>query len=569
MFKCNKGVYTENPTHPLYERWGSLPTFQRTRGVLRLLAEVLEYLYKSKTNAALIHSSVIPLEVQSVRREFIKHIGNEFDSIISADIAGKGAKCFQIDKQMGSEYAKYNIAEGLATSVFLHSFSGGERKGINLRELRVSILREGIPKTIVGDAVNKLEDELWYFHSSAGVYSFRNQANLNRVIVDREEQVTNNDMDDFLKTSVQKAAGADFDVYIWPETSSDIPDSRKIKLVILSLVNTHASKSCEGFIEELYSKAGSSFRIYKNGLFVLAVDENASSNLRKLAKRIIALESIQKNRDLVSTLTKNSIAELSLKAKDAKSNISFLLHSAYRNLAYLTSEGVRWVDLGLPTFGSISSFSSRVKNYLEEEELLLPRISPQVIVRHTKLEDEDEKRIGDIFEMYLKTPGLPFLMNQEVLFGGIRKGVSEGIFGIKIDSTSKIGETVFEINGEMSIIGKTLAERLKPGYEPKGEKITSEPEERIDEKEKKKFVEKEPETRLVKILSVNAEVPWDKLSQFISGVIGPLKEKNAQLHIKIDLKASSESGFDRTTLDSRIKETLQQIGAQIDIWQED
>ncbi|GAB6275392.1 MAG: hypothetical protein STSR0004_22590 [Peptococcaceae bacterium] len=103
------------PFHPefidiLYERWGSYPTFQRTRGVLRLLAQVVGNLYERKVFSPLIQSALVNLSFLPIRREFVKHIGNEYDGVISADIPGKAAL---IDQEMGSEYEKYGIARGL------------------------------------------------------------------------------------------------------------------------------------------------------------------------------------------------------------------------------------------------------------------------------------------------------------------------------------------------------------------------------------------------------------------------------------------------------------------------
>ena len=54
------------PFHPelitvLYERWGTIPEFQRTRGVLRLLADVISDLYQSKDNEPLIQSGSVNL----------------------------------------------------------------------------------------------------------------------------------------------------------------------------------------------------------------------------------------------------------------------------------------------------------------------------------------------------------------------------------------------------------------------------------------------------------------------------------------------------------------------------
>ncbi|MBT5355528.1 MAG: hypothetical protein HOK95_02900, partial [Candidatus Marinimicrobia bacterium] len=79
-----------------------------------------------------------------------------------------------------------------------------------------------------------------------------------------------------------------------------------------------------------------------------------------------------------------------------------------------------------------------------------------------------------------------------------------------------------------------------------------------------------PTKKGVKSLDFTATIPWTQLSQLISGVFNPLRQGgDTEMEIKMNVKATSESGFDRTTLDSRVKETLQQIGASIDNWQED
>lgn len=78
-----------------------------------------------------------------------------------------------------------------------------------------------------------------------------------------------------------------------------------------------------------------------------------------------------------------------------------------------------------------------------------------------------------------------------------------------------------------------------------------------------------PENTMTQSLVISSKVPWEKLSAIIGGVLAPLKEKDASIQLKLDIKAITEIGFDRTTLDNRVKEILQQIGAEIEIWQED
>lgn len=563
------------PFHPelidiLYERWGSFPTFQRTRGVLRLLAEVIGELYNQRVSAPLVQSSMIPLHRATVRREFLKHIGNEFDAVIAADIGEKGSKAPEIDRHMSSEYAKEKIATGIATAVFIYSFSGGPRKGLNIRELRVATLREGIPRTIIGDTVSKLVEELWYFHSTGGIYAFKNQANLNRVIVDSEDHIKENDIQSELKDLLKKYAGNDLETYLWPHNSADIPDSRKVKLIVLSPDQFHPQNKCEEFTSELFTHAGTGYRTYKNGILILAMDENAGMVLKSNIKRHLALKHIQGDEGLKSTITKNDMAELSRKITEAKSLIMNQLFIAYRYLAHLTNGNHRWIDMGIITTGSFTTLSGRVKEYLVDQELLLTKISPQVVVKKTQLGDEDEKQVSDIYEMFLRVPGMPLLLNPETLYGAIRNGVSSGVFGLKSDSQVWFNQTIFDVNGDMTLIGKKAVSKLISSEEETKETeqfqhISDQP----SEVKEPVGDEQKTEQRLPHNLTIDATVPWDKLSSLVSGVIAPLKNRNADLKIHINLKAHSDQGFDRITLDSRVKETLQQIGAQLEIWQED
>ena len=85
------------PFHPdvidiLYEKWSTFPTFQRTRGALRLLANVIEDLYQREVSIDLILPGDLNLAKPSIRQELLKHIGPEYEGVIGADIAGHEAK---------------------------------------------------------------------------------------------------------------------------------------------------------------------------------------------------------------------------------------------------------------------------------------------------------------------------------------------------------------------------------------------------------------------------------------------------------------------------------------------
>jgi hypothetical protein len=559
------------PFHPelidvLYERWGSYPTFQRTRGVLRLLAEVVADLYKSKVVSPLIQSSIVNLENQTIRREFVKHIGNEYDSIISADISGKNAKAPRIDKNMGSEYEKYGIAKGIATSVFLYSFSAGVSKETTLARIRVALLREGIPATIVGDAVAKLEEELWYFHSEKNQYAFRNQPNLNRIIVDREEPITDEKIQEELKKLIQKNSGRALEVYLWPESSADVSDNKNLKLAILSPRFFYGSTKEKELTKELYEKTGLTFRVYKNTLFVLMMDENQCVSLNKTLRRFLALTDIQNDKSLLESLTKQSQEELRKKYKDTEKEIPFKILNAYRYLTILNESGPDWRDLGIPTVGSDQSISVRVKHYLRDHEKVLTRLSPKYLLDKTFSKDEEEKSLREMYELHLKTPGMPIPENERVFYDAVTEGVHKGILGVREDTEIYHCQNVTP-NIDSIVLRGEIAERLKKEKEAK--EIKEGEKEAIPEKIKPPEEEIKRKEGIIRKVSLRAVIPWDKLSDLLKGVIRPLKDKGLPPEIIVEIKAESEEGYDRTTLDSKIRETLQQIGADIKEWKEE
>ncbi|MDI6886240.1 MAG: DUF499 domain-containing protein [archaeon] len=560
------------PFHPelidvLYEHWGSFPTFQRTRGVLRLLALVVADIYRQKIHSPLIPSSLVNLENQAIRREFIKHIGNEYDSVIAADIAGKNAKAPKIDKEMGSEYERYGIASGIATSVFLYSFSGAGKKETTLPRVRVALLREGIPHTIVGDAIGKVEEELWYFHSERKQYSFKNQPNLNRVIVDREETISDEKIRDELEEITQKNVGRALEVYPWPRESSDIPDNKNFKLAILSPEFTYDSEKGKKLVAEFFEKAGIGFRVYKNTLFALAMDSGQYITLWKSLKRYLALSDIQGDKSLLERLTKESQEELKKKLKEVEKEIPFRILTAYRHLALLVESGLTWKDLGIPTVGTSAIISERVKQYLKDQERILSRLTPKYILDKTFARDENEKALRDIYELSLKTPGMPLPENDNVLFEAVKEGVRSGFIGVREGSKVYYSEAISPIIDSVILRGE-VAEKLTRELKEKEEKAE-------EEKERKKVdiggieVTGVKEAKGIKRVTLRAKVPWDKLSSIITGVIGPLKDKGQPPEITIEIKAETEEQFDRTTLDTKVKETLQQIGAEIEEWKEE
>ncbi|MDI6892281.1 MAG: DUF499 domain-containing protein [Actinomycetota bacterium] len=556
------------PFHPesidvLFERWGSISTFQRTRGVLRLLAEVVADLYKKEHPSPLIQPAHIDFRDRVIRREFIKHIGNEYESVIASDIADGGAKAQKIDREMGTEYARHGVATGLAGSIFFYSFGGGEKRGVSLQRLRLAFLREGIPSAIVGDALRRIEEELWFLHSDKSLFYFTNQPNLNRVIIDKEETVKDDEIEKEIRKIIEEIAGSDFAVFLWPEASNDIPDDKRVKLAILA--PSHATgNSPEELLKALATRYSSGFRAYKNTLLFLLAGSGEFEGLKRIVLRSLALRRIKEDGGFLKSLSDENRKTLERKLKEASESIPFMLLNAYRHLAKVKEGEVVFFDLGLPTVGEKALLTRRVKDYLKEQELLLEKVSPRYLMEKTFAEGEERKTVRDIWEAFLKFSHLPLLEDEDVLKRTIVEGVRSKTLGLVDGEEVYYGDDMLEtqFDEEAEVARSELAEKLKG-------RVVTEVREVGEEVEKEKEEKKKGKPGAVKTIRISARIPWDKLSDFMSGVILPLQQDGAEIELEVQLSAKSESGISKNTLELKTKETLNQIRAQILDWKEE
>ena len=92
----------------LYKRWGSFPTFQRTRGVLRLLSLIVYSL--KDTQKPFIRLGDFDLKNDEIKRELIKHIGPKYSGIIAQDLTSRDAGAKKVDKSLGDAYTPFFLA---------------------------------------------------------------------------------------------------------------------------------------------------------------------------------------------------------------------------------------------------------------------------------------------------------------------------------------------------------------------------------------------------------------------------------------------------------------------------
>ena len=529
----------------LYHNWGSYPGFQRTRGVLRLLSLLVCSLKDS--DRPYITLSDFDLNNSEIRRELLDHIGNEFDSVITKDITDEDSGASHINSDMGTSYRGFRLGTKTANTIFMCSFSGGGSNGANMGEIKRASASEDFPSSIIGDVVAKFKSKLFYLKSEDDRYLFSNEPNINRLKMDRMENVHNNELEENEKSLLESNIGKQkLRVRIWPKNSRDIEDTPTLKLIILSENNP---KLCKTFIEN----NGETPRIYRNSIFFLCPSEGEKSQFIETLKSKIALEKISSDRLLkLNEEQKNDITD---ELKKEKGKLVQLIKKYYRTLYVPDKESLLQFDMGIPTAGENKGIADEVFDRLIGEQQIHEKIGP-LVLKNEYLEDQKFAKTTEMYKSMLSISGSRRPVNKEVIENSLSRGIKDGVFGLgelengipspkyfKEESSIAFAENEIIIHDSICPKQIQQAETLEK-TEP--ETIVNEPKDTSD--------------NFIQSLDFGFEIPEGKLSD----VWGILRLMNEKFKI-VDLKIKAKEGNITKDGVEKIRDALKQMNIRSDL----
>ncbi len=404
----------------LYHRWGSYSTFQRTRGALRLLALVIFGLKDS--SIPYITLANFDLANTEVRRELIKHIPAEFDSIIAADITGVDAGAQKVNVNLGKAYRGLKLGERVATTIFMYSFSGGMERGVTLVEIKRNATTMENPSATVVEAVEELKGR-WssYLQNQAGKYFFSNQANLNHLLLVRMENIAETETESQEERLLRENVRSDkLKSYIWRTESADVPDTPDLKLVVLPENNPKLIKS-------ILEEKGGSPRVHRNTLFFLVPMLSERAGFGSLIRRFLAYQALLS--DITLKLTTDQTSEIKSNLKRLEDDLGEGLRRLYRQIYLPARSGIKESDLGVPTSGYSGYIDQEVYDRLRSDNEILEKVAP-LVIREKFLKGRDWVSTSQMYQSSLKTPGEARATSQMAWDTGIVEGVRQGLFGL-------------------------------------------------------------------------------------------------------------------------------------------
>ena len=239
------------PIHPevfaqLYEEWTTIQGFQRTRGVLKLMAKVIHRLWQDNDKDLMILPGSLPLYDGSARNELINHLGPGWDPVMDRDVDGDGAETKVLETKE-PRFGTVQAARRVARTVFLSSAPASVNtrpgtRGILRRRVLLGCLQPGQASSLYSDALNRLADQLHYLGSSGDKsqdstrFWFDTRANLRREMEERKKRFEDKNevrsrMADVLKKLVGGATFFDGVHVFTPHT--DVPDDSALRLIVL------------------------------------------------------------------------------------------------------------------------------------------------------------------------------------------------------------------------------------------------------------------------------------------------------------------------------------------------
>jgi hypothetical protein len=425
------------PFHPsvlsVFERkWQALHRFQRTRGILRLLATWVSRAYRDGYQGnhrdSLIGLGSDPLDDPLFRTAAFEQLGTDkLEGAVTTDICGKSdAHALRLDAEAEAAIKKARLHRKVATTIFFESNGGQSNHEATTPEIRLAVADPNLDIANVETVLEDLRSECYYLSVNQTRYKFNIFPNLNKLLADRRANISGDRIKNRLEDEIRKifTSSQGFHVIPFPTVPSHLPNQANLVLAVLDIDYSHQDlENTTNLIETLIKESGLSARTYKSSLFFSFVDSDHP--LREDARKLLAWEDI---RDEENRLDEEQDKQLKVNLQKAERDLRETIWRSYKRLAFLDRNNqLQIIDLGLVTSSAATSIVKFILNRLRSEDIITEAVSPNFLVRNWSIASPawTTKSIHDAF---FASPIFPRLLSGEAIKEAIARGVKEGKF---------------------------------------------------------------------------------------------------------------------------------------------
>ena len=451
--ECREASYKRRleeayPIHPelfdrLYSDWSTLDKFQRTRGVLRLMAKVIHSLWDRGDKNLLIMPASVSIDDTQVQSELTRYLDDNWVPVIEKDVDGTNSLPVSLDNQ-NPNLGRYSACRRVTRTIYLGSAPTlrASNRGLQDRRIKLGCVQPGESVATFGDALRRLTDQASYIYIDGDRYWISTQPSATRMAQDRATQLEEDPEKTWeeiiRRLKLDKQRGEFAGVHIAPDSTADIPDdeSMGVRLVVLGPQHPHIHKSTDSparqQLEQILTTKGPSPRYCKNLLLFLVPDKSKLTLLEKNVCQFLAWDSIVRDKELLN-LDSFQSKQANTKREQTNDLADNLLKEAYQWLLIPTHQAnasdlkqqTDWAEVRLQ--GQDSPILRASRKAVHEEYLIVTYAANRLLMEALdpylwrESEHIDIKRLWSYLSNYLY---LPRLLNEQVLLQAIQQGVS-------------------------------------------------------------------------------------------------------------------------------------------------
>jgi len=444
-----KRIKAAYPIHPeifdrLYTDWSTLVKFQRTRGVLRLMAAVIHSLWEKGDKNPLILPANISIDDPRVQFELTRYLSDNWVPVIEKDVDGPSSLPLRLDGELPN-LGKFAACRRVARTIYMGSapLTKAAHRGLEDRRVKLGCVIPGESPAVFGDALRRLAGAATYLYQDGPRYWYSTQPTVTKLAEDRAEQLKR-DLDkvvhelnrrlreDLTDDKREKTSRkGDFSrIHPMPQSGQDVPDDLDARLVVLGIDHPYSKEpgsAAETTAKAILESRGSTPRLYRNTLVFLAADKTRLQDLDEAARKYLAWESILAEK-VTLNLDPQQVKQAETQKAAADDTVTARLPETYQWLLVpvqtTPQAAIEWQALRLT---GQDALAIRASKKLKSDEFLITGFAAtrlRMELDRVPLWRGDHVAIKQLVEDFARYLYLPRLKDSSVLLGAIRDGLA-------------------------------------------------------------------------------------------------------------------------------------------------
>lgn len=445
QFDYEQRVKDAYPIHPelfdrLYQDWSALERFQRTRGVLRLMATVVHALWSRNDQSPLILPSSVPLDDVDVFEEITNQLDDNWKPVVEVDVAGPSSLPARLDRE-NTTLGRVQASQRVARAIFLGSApdahrrdreSGGQTPNRGIENLRIALgsAFPGDTPAVFGDALRRLSEQARYLSSEGSRYWLSTQQTVSELARGKAESYDEREVLDDLASWVRRETdrGEFGRVHRFPPGSGDVDDEQSVALVILGADHTHARNTESPALTaalDFCKQRGTRARQHQNMLLFVAADANRLPDLLAAVRMHKAWADVEANKESYN-LDQHNIKLAATNLERWRDTIRARLTEAFIWMLVPRQDPQQPLTIEPLKMNGSGTVAERATKKAVENDLLVTRYAASnlrmELDRVPLWRKGSHVSVGQLWDDFSRYPYLPRLKSLQTLLAAIQDG---------------------------------------------------------------------------------------------------------------------------------------------------